>query len=228
MTDLPAEIQVWHSNDKLCHTGTWATERYPAEAVTYVRKADAQAAMAMVVERCAEELERAAHEGGLAECCGFGVGGLASPPECCGDPDYMISARHGAAAIRALAPIDGLALVQELRAESETRHQLHLEQVRITNEWIAERDRLAAANAVLEAKVAGLRDLLERGAMHVSLSLRAWHGEVRAALATQEAGNAQSTPPISPEEAQFNAIRYHERFGPLDEKGNPLDPRRRG
>ena len=38
----------------------------------------------------------------------------------------------------------------------------------------------------------------------------------------------QSTPPISPEEAQFNAVRYHERFGPLDEKGNPLDPRRRG
>lgn len=39
---------------------------------------------------------------------------------------------------------------------------------------------------------------------------------------------AQPTPPISPEEAQFNAVRYHERFGPLDEKGNPLDPRRRG
>ena len=38
----------------------------------------------------------------------------------------------------------------------------------------------------------------------------------------------QSTPPISPEEAQFNAVRYHERFGPLDEKGNPIDPRRRG
>lgn len=39
---------------------------------------------------------------------------------------------------------------------------------------------------------------------------------------------AQSTPPISPEAAQFNAVRHHERFGPLDEKGNPLDPRRRG
>ena len=38
----------------------------------------------------------------------------------------------------------------------------------------------------------------------------------------------QSTPPISPEEAQFNAVRHHERFGPLDEKGNPVDPRRRG
>ena len=39
---------------------------------------------------------------------------------------------------------------------------------------------------------------------------------------------ADEAPPISPEEAQFNAVRYHERFGPLDEKGNPLDPRRRG
>lgn len=47
-------------------------------------------------------------------------------------------------------------------------------------------------------------------------------------LAILRAMKAQSTPPISPEEAQFNAVRYHERFGPLDEKGNPLDPRRRG
>ena len=47
-------------------------------------------------------------------------------------------------------------------------------------------------------------------------------------LAVLKALQAQSTPPISPEEAQFNAVRYHERFGPLDEKGNPLDPRRRG
>lgn len=47
-------------------------------------------------------------------------------------------------------------------------------------------------------------------------------------LAILRALQAQSTPPISPEEAQFNAVRYHERFGPLDEKGNPLDPRRRG
>lgn len=47
-------------------------------------------------------------------------------------------------------------------------------------------------------------------------------------LAILRALQAQSTPPISPEEAQFNAIRHHERFGPLDEKGNPVDPRRRG
>lgn len=28
--------------------------------------------------------------------------------------------------------------------------------------------------------------------------------------------------------AQFRAIRHHERFCPLDETGNPVDPRRRG
>ena len=48
------------------------------------------------------------------------------------------------------------------------------------------------------------------------------------AISFLRALQAQSTPPINPEEAQFNAVRYHERFGPLDEKGNPLDPRRRG
>ena len=47
-------------------------------------------------------------------------------------------------------------------------------------------------------------------------------------LAILRALQAQRIPPISPEQAQFNAVRYHERFGPLDEKGNPLDPRRRG
>lgn len=47
-------------------------------------------------------------------------------------------------------------------------------------------------------------------------------------LAILRALQAQRIPPISPEQAQFNAVRHHERFGPLDEKGNPLDPRRRG
>jgi len=115
----------------------------------------------------------------------------------------------------------------------------------------SERDRLAAANAALEAKVAGLRDFVDDFAKAKIDALRysppcgsspeddpdpvvdaetvwAWQADAKAALATQEAGNAQSTPPISPEEAQFNAVRYHERFGPLDEKGNPVDPRRRG
>lgn len=47
MTDLPHEIQVWRSTDTLDHIGTWATTRFPAEAVTYVPKADAQAAVAL-------------------------------------------------------------------------------------------------------------------------------------------------------------------------------------
>ena len=252
----------------------------------HAQLADAQAAQAMVVERAAAKADR----GHGTYCRARGR-----------DPEKYVSAFYlMAREIRDLAPIDGLALVRELRAEIETRHQLHLEQVRITNEWIAERDRLAAANAALEAKVAGLRrdalillaqidgvedatgeapegedallvaeirtalaksrvacmaaeaDRDRLAAANAALEAKVaglaealkkadtalsdegyretqWpRPQIRAALATQEAGNAQSTPPISPEEAQFNAVRHHERFGPLDEKGNPLDPRRRG
>lgn len=42
-------------------------------------------------------------------------------------------------------------------------------------------------------------------------------------LAILRAMQAQSTP-----DADTAAIRHHERFGPLDEHGNPVDPRRRG
>lgn len=97
------------------------------------RADQAEAATAAVVARCADK----AHE-----CWADGV-----PP-----PEYE---EH----IRALAPASGLAMLAELRAESEARHQLHLEQVRITKEWIAERDTLAAANAALEARVARLETL---------------------------------------------------------------------
>ena len=77
----------------------------------------------------------------------------------------------------------------------------------------AERDRLAAANAVLEAKVAGLRDFVDDFAKAKIDALRysppygsspedepdpvvdaktvwAWQADAKAALATQEAGNA--------------------------------------
>ena len=37
---------------------------------------------------------------GHAECCGCGIG-IGGPPECCGDPLYMISDRDAIAAIRA-------------------------------------------------------------------------------------------------------------------------------
>jgi hypothetical protein len=59
MTDLPHEIQVWRSMDTLDHIGTWATTRYPAEAVTYVPKADAQAAVALArAEKAEQERDR--------------------------------------------------------------------------------------------------------------------------------------------------------------------------
>ncbi len=93
--------------------------------------------------------------------------------------------------LRALAPIDGLALVRELRAESETRHQLHLEQVRITNEWIADRDRLVAANSKLEAKVTGLRAAFRVNMLRFGppgTSHEEIDAAIDAALATQEAG----------------------------------------
>jgi hypothetical protein len=48
-------------------------------------------------EACASAVEKAAVLLDKKECCGFGVG---SPPDCCGDPLYMISERDAAAAIR--------------------------------------------------------------------------------------------------------------------------------
>lgn len=50
-----------------------------------------------------------------------------------------------------------------------------------------------------------------------AVEARAW------LLAVLRALQAQPTP-----DADTAAIRHHERFGPLDEHGNPLDPRRRG
>lgn len=37
---MPDEIMVWRSSPNLSHVGTWATTRYPEEAVPYVPKAD--------------------------------------------------------------------------------------------------------------------------------------------------------------------------------------------
>ena len=261
----------------------------------HAQLADAQAAQAMVVERCAEFVERQGTWMQEHNLVGNGYD-IVQQGKC----------------LRALAPIDGFALVQELRAGVErlnrwraeegekikrqakaltdlTKHCQRIEaenaglarkigkvqrgdgdhsqiadlEAKVINqrnelanlrardgrlaELAADRDRLAAANAVLEAKVAGLVDALAgllcaitdtdqigdrkltiTGGTEALRWLLDAEDAARAALATQEAGNAQSTPPISPEEAQFNAVRYHERFGPLDEHGNPLDPRRRG
>ena len=143
----------------------------------HAQLADAQAAQAMVVERAAAKADR----GHGTYCRARGR-----------DPEKHVSAFYlMAREIRALAPIDGLALVRELRAESETRHQLHLEQVRITNEWIADRDCLVAANSKLEAKVAGLRAAFRVNMLRFGppgTSHEEIDAAIDAALATQEAG----------------------------------------
>lgn len=69
-------------------------------------RAEAASAYACGLENAAAALEKAAREHGRAECCGIGVGGYTHPPECCGDPEYVITDRHGAAIIRALKPTD--------------------------------------------------------------------------------------------------------------------------
>ncbi|MDD9727192.1 hypothetical protein PVV74_17160 [Roseovarius sp. SK2] len=38
--ELPDEIMVWHHRPELWWLGSWATTRYPEEAVSYVPKAD--------------------------------------------------------------------------------------------------------------------------------------------------------------------------------------------
>jgi len=38
--ELPTEIMVWHHRPELWWLGSWATTRYPEEAVSYVPKAD--------------------------------------------------------------------------------------------------------------------------------------------------------------------------------------------
>ena len=232
----------------------------------HAQLADAQAAQAMVVERCAEFVERQGTWMQEHNLVGNGYD-LVQQGKC----------------LRALAPIDGFALVQELRAGVErlnrwraeegekikrqakaltdlTKHCQRIEaenaglarkigkvqrgdgdhsqiadlEAKVINqrnelanlrardgrmaELAVERDRLAAANAVLEAKVAGLVDALAgllcaitdtdqigdrkltiTGGTEALRWLLDAEDAARAALATQEAGNAQSTPPISPD-----------------------------
>lgn len=119
----------------------------------HAQLADAQAAQAMVVERCAEVVPQGWCEPETANTIMDVELGMAIQ-----------------AVIRRLAPIDGLALVRELRAERD-RFEAALGRaclvggttylVERAEKAEAERDRLAAANAVLEAKVAGLVEAAE-------------------------------------------------------------------
>ena len=174
---------------------------------------DAQAAQAMVVERCAEFVERQGTWMQEHNLVGNGYD-LVQQGKC----------------LRALAPIDGFALVQELRAGVERLNRWRAEegekikrQAKALTDLTKHCQRIEAENAGLARKIGKV----QRGdGDHSQIA------DLEAKVINQRnelrALQAQSTPPISPEEAQFNAVRYHERFGPLDEKGNPLDPRRRG
>ena len=159
----------------------------------HAQLADAQAAQAMVVERAADMIEdNVRHAKGLGR-------------EIWAMPD-----------LRALADADGLALVQALRAERDRVAAINVKHCESVNTLLvdgarledraksaeADRDRLAAANAVLEAKVAGLvealRNLVGPDCMYDGRNIiitAVNHGdairlvaEARAALATQEAG----------------------------------------
>lgn len=115
LTDEEAKALLAECDNPDCLTCEYARALLDARAELDRVKAIAAAAQAMVVERCAEEADRRYAAGDM------------------GNPGHHI---------RALAPADGLAMVRELRDRAEKAE--------------ADRDRLAAANAVLEAKVAGL------------------------------------------------------------------------
>lgn len=175
--------------------------------------AEAQAAQAMVVERCAEFVERQGTWMQEHNLVGNGYD-LVQQGKC----------------LRALAPIDGFALVQELRAErdalaadgagvfwAEKARAFAMQMASVdarAKDAESERDRLAAANAVLEAKVAGLRDFVDDFAKAKIDALRysppcgsspeddpdpvvdaetvwAWQADAKAALADAEAAIAR-------------------------------------
>ena len=241
LASLPHEIQVWRSMDALDHTGTWSTTRYPAEAVTYVSKADAQAAVALMVAQAAtqadpwdgpvtknkivdaqaiaaqqikariralapadglaavEALRVEARENAMQALASMGQAQEAYEAQLeaeaelarvkadaaaaqalmveraaeavkslCDNDEWNLALHEALSAIRALAPIDGLALVRELREEIASSNKLLTDEARASLDRLeraetaeAERDRLAAANVALEAKVAGLREAVD-------------------------------------------------------------------
>mgnify|MGYP003477481667 CR=1 FL=1 len=161
MSDLPAEIKVWFSRYPIDYMGTWATTRYPAEAVTYVPKADAEAAVALALEEAAEnkeQLEIWAHEilAGLAFADVLKIDSYNDKIEA-----HDMVGRGLVEVIRALAPASGVAKLAALRAErdewkavSETLSEMQAGEYKRADTLAAE---LAAANA----REAGLRNFVE-------------------------------------------------------------------
>ena len=213
LTDEEAKALLAECDNPYCLTCEYARALLDARAELARVKADAAAAQALMVERAAEV------------CDDLAIGYAKHK----GVPDALHDAARD---IRALAPVDGLALVRELRAERDAADQrdgamlARIVALEADGEAArsaastnfaraetaeAERDRLAAANAVLEAKVAGLRDFVDDFAKAKIDALRssppygsspeddpdpvvdaetvwAWQADAKAALATQEAG----------------------------------------
>ena len=213
LTDEEAKALLAECDNPDCLTCEYARALLDARAELARVKADAAAAQALMVERAAEV------------CDDLAIGYAKHK----GVPDALHDAARD---IRALAPVDGLALVRELRAERDAADQrdgamlARIVALEADGEAArsaastnfaraetaeAERDRLAAANAVLEAKVAGLRDFVDDFAKAKIDALRssppygsspeddpdpvvdaetvwAWQADAKAALATQEAG----------------------------------------
>ena len=101
---IPADLEWEDVETKEVWGPLWCAENYtmgfrcepPGEAELRGWKACQEAAAAAVEMRGVEI--------GRAECCGHGVGGYSSPPECCADPLYMMSSEEAARAIRSLTP----------------------------------------------------------------------------------------------------------------------------
>lgn len=131
LASLPHEIQVWRSMDTLDHIGTWSTTRYPPEAVTYVPKSDAAAAVALALEEAAKALD----ERGQQEQVNFGL-------DRCTQNFYR--ARN---IVRAIAPASGVAKLEALRAERDEWKRLAVAgEITARHMNIVEAER-AAANA---------------------------------------------------------------------------------
>lgn len=126
---------------------------------------------------------------------------------------------------------------EQLEAMIDPDGDDHGMQCHLARQLLATLDALAAAQAaqavVVERAADRLNDLTfwtgddDRGTTLVALqeartAIRSLADPTGVKLLAAE----QSTPPITPD-ADTAAIRHHERFGPLDEHGNPLDPRRR-
>ena len=161
MSDLPAEIKVWFSRYPIDYMGTWATTRYPAEAVTYVPKADAEAAVALALEEAAEnkeQLEIWAHEilAGLAFADVLKIDSYNDKIEA-----HDMVGRGLVEVIRALAPADGLAAVDALRAEiADLKMNMDADLRTMVREGQQLRT-LAAELAAANAREAGLRNFVE-------------------------------------------------------------------